>query len=899
MYQEIFNFNGRPFTMAPFVKHFFQESPVKQSLDQISESISRDAGPAVVIGEHGTGKSLLLALLAEQYQQRFKVISLSCGPMSERRDLLQVILYELKQPYHDLSEGELRLSLIDFIKPTENCPNGVLLLIDDAQSLTPDIVDELRMISNFVRDGIPRVRVVLCGTSRFEEVLTEPKLEPFNQRLSTRCFLGNLTREQTHVYIVEHVSRVGGDASRMFEKPTADAIHAATCGCPRFVNQLAEQCMIYAATHGSMVVEPSMVEPAWAQVQGLPTSAPTESPVPESNEENWTVIEFGTLDDGDTGSFSEPVQTDPPEAAETDPVEPVQVESALAGTPTVTVEAIESTNAELIGESVERESEPDPSPDSGQVKATEGDPLWSDVGSDDPFVAPESGIELATESPEQFAAEASANDFFENADEPSGLQNEDGYSYQPLDAELDSEQDSTEEEQDAPVAIPTEFVELNRDQEDIWAAAQASLDRATEAPTTESEHQLGSESPESSAEEASDTSEASPILDSVLPAIPVAAAAASIASPFAEAFETEESVANDFSEQVAEQNTSSMQVTGEQLDHLLPTNDGAEGDNEIPVVSVVQDTPPAYPTAAELAESPELSVEQELPVAELANTDSEVESETESETHGAGPVEYTADELAAVFSSRATEENTPEEDTVSEPELPAALPVAESATPADTASEFTASSIDTLFLNEPPHPSTHESPGLSAEGTHGVPSEPAAEGYHEHEVHESTDEIQKQANEILNAIRIPDADAVVEATEAVAPEPMVSPAELGAAESAPEENAEISEAQRILSEILEQKKLIGGQVAPADNQSNPSSADSDYPQSVPMRQTYPSADAEPVTVADSSQPQDAPTGSIVPPNGLTPDGSQTSIGRAERMDYERLFEQLRDSGNQS
>ena len=394
MYQEIFNFSGRPFTMAPFVKHFFHESPVKQSLDQINESISRDAGPAIVIGEHGTGKSLLLALLSEHYQQRFRVISLSCAPMVERRDLLQAILFELKQPYHNLSEGELRLSLIDFIKPAENCPNGILLLIDDAQALTPDLVDELRMITNFVRDGVPRVRLVLCGTSRFEDVLTDPKLEAFNQRLSTRCFLGNLTREQTRGYIQEHISRVGGDAGTMFEQQTADAIHEATCGCPRFVNQLSEQCMIYAATRGSMVVEPDMVEPAWAQVQGLPTSDPAEVSAPKSNDENWTVIEFGTLEEDETGSFSEPVEL-------TRAI--VEAPGAVAETPEAIDDAIASTDADIFGESME------PKSDSDLTEPTESETSWSDVGSDDPFVAPEQ-------------ADQSTNNLSESTAEPSDSQ---------------------------------------------------------------------------------------------------------------------------------------------------------------------------------------------------------------------------------------------------------------------------------------------------------------------------------------------------------------------------------------------------------------------------------------------------------------------------------------------
>ena len=847
MYQEIFNFSGRPFTMAPFVKHFFHESPVKQSLDKINESISRDAGPAIVIGEHGTGKSLLLALLSEHYQQRFRVISLSCAPMVERRDLLQAILFELKQPYHNLSEGELRLSLIDFIKPAENCPNGILLLIDDAQALTPDLVDELRMITNFVRDGVPRVRLVLCGTSRFEDVLTDPKLEAFNQRLSTRCFLGNLTREQTRGYIQEHISRVGGDAGTMFEQQTADAIHEATCGCPRFVNQLSEQCMIYAATRGSMVVEPDMVEPAWAQVQGLPTSDPAEVSAPKSNDENWTVIEFGTLEEDETGSFSEPVEL-------TRAI--VEAPEAIAEAPEAVADAIASTDADIFGESME------PKSDSDLTEPTESETSWSDVGSDDPFVAPEQ-------------AEQSTNNLSESTAEPSDSQEDDGYSdqplddkysYQPLDTELDSEPDTSREDEEEANSIPTEFVELNRDQEAVWEAARSSIDGLSDAPTDESEQLPSSEPSDSPVEETGGISSVQSTADFAFPAIPVAAAAAaaSIASPFAEAFETEESVANDFTEQVTAQNMSSTEVTGEQLDHLSPTVDEPESADAIPVVSVVNENVQEYEAeVGETAESAGMAADQEPSVAESDDTGSEIDNTNQ--------VEYTAAELASVFDSHVT----------------------------DTTPSLTAESDDTSLADEVPEATAFHAASSSLDQTYDSPAEAAPEtkGFHEHEVHESTADIQQQATEILNAIRNPGAD---QAVDNVVPEPL--PQGVDGSESMPSENAEISDAQQILSEILENKKLIGGQMASSGNAINVDSADSEYPQSLPMQQTYPSADASSEAGAGPgikpSLPQSVPD-SLTPPSGLTPDGSQASIGRAERMDYERLFEQLRDSGNQS
>lgn len=832
MYQEAFDFNGRPFTMAPFVKHFFQEGPVKDALDQINESISRDAGPAIVIGQHGTGKSLLLAVLNEEYQQRFKVISLSCGPMSERRDLLQAILFELKQPYHDLSEGELRLSLIDFIKPTENCPNGVLLLIDDAQALTTDLVDELKMITNFVREGVPRVRVVLCGTDRLEEVLTEPKLEAFNQRLSTRCFLGNLTREQTRGYIHDHVSRVGGDAGTMFEQATTDAIHEATCGCPRFVNQLAEQCMIYAATQGSLVIEPQMVDPAWAQAQGLPTATPDNASASnaETSDENWTVIEFGSLDDDETESFSEPEQVSTPseDATEDVAVEDVaDIDQACA----LSADCADESAVGIV-------------PEFSEQTASDADDSWSDVGTADPFVAAESeseSEEVRTSDPQAEADEAD--------------------SYQPINPELfQSDEPQTESQ-----SIPTEFRDLNQDQEATWAAAGLTADEPGNESFSEVATPADSDASAQPEDETSGFSATQAMAAAALPTIPAIAAAVSVANPFEEAFESEEPVAQEFSELVAEQNASSAQVTGSQLDHLPTSDQNPAGDTGIPVVTLTEEVQVAeeVPTGEEVQVAEEAQANEETQVPEHTDETQEpvVQANAESDASTVSTEEpepeYTADELASVFGTMDTAE------------------------PKDTSEESAFASAE----SDPVEPESSSFENPSAEGE-----------YHEHDTAQPTADIQQKADEILSSIQTPVAtDAAVET------EP--SPPPVATESVVQEENVELSEAQRILSEILEQKNLLSDQVSLSDDSNALASNETEFPQSLPMPNSFSGEEvlSESFGNDESTKAPGPPTAEVSQTVDATPtpDATPVSIGRAERMDYERLFDQLRDTGNQT
>jgi type II secretory pathway predicted ATPase ExeA len=806
MYQEIFDFSGRPFTMAPYVKHFFEGGPVKESFDQVTESISRDAGPAIVVGEHGTGKTLLLTLLSEQYQQKFKVISLSCGPMSARRDLLQAILFELKQPYRDLSEGELRLSLIDFIKPAANCPNGVLLLIDDAQALTSDLVDELRLITNFVRDGVPRVRLVFCGTGRFEEILTEPKLESFNQRISTRCFLGNLTREQTQAYVHEHIARVGGNATTMFDSCTTEAIHEATSGCPRFINQLAEQCMIYAATHGSMIVEPNMVAPAWAQVQGLPTADPN-APVPtDSNDENWTVIEFGTLDDDE--DFAE--DSDQTSAA---------ADSGIASNDEPGKLLNDSVNVEITGESMDAEAtEPEP---------THVDSQWGDVGSSDPFVAHES----VSDQEELAATEAQTDEASVSAE------TEDGYTYEPLAASIEEDQIQATAETSS---IPIEFGDLAQDQEDTWAAAGFAADTQADELSAQLDTSAEHTSSEPTEEETEGVSESQSLADSALPAVPAiaAAVAASMANPFSEAFDSEEPVSTEFNDQLAEQNVSSMSVTGEQLDQLSPPNEDLPNNTGIPVVSLADE---ASPTPETFSEEPAPAFETTVPV------DSE---------------EYTADQLNSVFGSMENDQTAADN---------AAGPTADME-PVDGSSE--------PDLNVAPETDDDES------------------NFHEHNTQQPTADIQQQADEILSSIRTPEPaqnDSIDEGAK-----PASEPCDTDPAVA--QDNVEISEAQRILAEILEHKQLLSEQVTPPATESHATNM-AEFPQTLPIQHSYSTeAPAETSDIGYNAEPTSQAQNHSDPtsPNSTYGnDGAAVSIGRAERMNYEKLFEQLRDQGDKT
>jgi len=286
--------DGRVFATYPLVARYFPAAAIEDARQRLSRTIERGDGPGLVIGAPGTGKSLLLQVLATQFHAKFDVVLLACARLCSRRAMLQAVLFELGLPYKMRDEGDLRLSLLDHLL-SEHCPTGLLMLVDEAQALPIALLDELRILTNLVRGGVPRVRLVLAGPSALEESFAHPELESFTQRLSARCYLAPLNREETRQYIRAQIAACGAMPDEIFAADASTAVFDATDGVPRLVNQLCDRALQFAVSDGSLCIDRQVVQEAWSDLQQLPT--PWDTPQAEVVPATSDVIEFGKLSD--------------------------------------------------------------------------------------------------------------------------------------------------------------------------------------------------------------------------------------------------------------------------------------------------------------------------------------------------------------------------------------------------------------------------------------------------------------------------------------------------------------------------------------------------------------------------------------------------------------------------
>jgi len=299
MYEAHFQMHRRPFPPSADVSTYVGVGPVEEAGQTLLRVIQRGSGPGLVVGSAGTGKSMLCELLAEHFGQRMHVALLANGQLANPRALFQAILFELGLPYREMDENELRLALVEFLTDVKRCPLGLLLIVDEAHCLPLRILEEIRMLTNLVRDGQSRVHLVLAGGTALEERFTNPKLDSFNQRIAARCYLERLSREETVRYICEQVTAAGGNAETTFHNDAMAAVYDATDGIPRLVNQLCDHALVMAAVGGHTSVTSETVQEAWADLQQLPAPWLEPSTAKHAAAGEQHVIEFGALDDGD------------------------------------------------------------------------------------------------------------------------------------------------------------------------------------------------------------------------------------------------------------------------------------------------------------------------------------------------------------------------------------------------------------------------------------------------------------------------------------------------------------------------------------------------------------------------------------------------------------------------
>lgn len=298
MYEEFYGFVQSPFTLAPDPRFFYLSESHEEAIRLLLQSIRRKEGFIVLTGEIGTGKTTLCRALLEQLDST-TFTSLILNPFLSVEELLREILLDFGVVSKEAvrrgriaaaTKHELVSTLHDFLKTLVPLHGSGVLIVDEAQHLSAQALEEIRVLSNMETNDSKLLQIVLVGQLNLLEVLAAADMRQLDQRISLRATLRPLTRDEVDAYIAHRLSVARGSTAVAFEPAAIDLVHATSGGVPRVINLLCDRALTFGAEASASTITPEQVEQA-AILLGLKLPAPTERPlVPR-----WALMLLGAL----------------------------------------------------------------------------------------------------------------------------------------------------------------------------------------------------------------------------------------------------------------------------------------------------------------------------------------------------------------------------------------------------------------------------------------------------------------------------------------------------------------------------------------------------------------------------------------------------------------------------
>ncbi|MEY2879774.1 MAG: hypothetical protein RLZZ15_2154 [Verrucomicrobiota bacterium] len=246
MYQAFYGFREMPFNITPDPRFLFLSPTHQEALQHLKYGVREKKGFIVLMGEVGCGKTTLCRRFLNELDPAHYDTALILNPRVSETQMLKAILTEL-------GETKLARSQVDLVAQMnrvllERIAKGrdIVLIIDEAQNLKFDTLEQIRLLSNLETDKQKLLQIVLMGQPELKEVLAREELRQLRQRILVHYELKPLTAIDTAHYIQHRLSLAGGEGRPSFTKWALRAIHRSSGGVPRIVNNLCDRSMLSA-----------------------------------------------------------------------------------------------------------------------------------------------------------------------------------------------------------------------------------------------------------------------------------------------------------------------------------------------------------------------------------------------------------------------------------------------------------------------------------------------------------------------------------------------------------------------------------------------------------------------------------------------------------------------------
>lgn len=245
MYAEFYGLTTRPFQLTPDARLFFESSVHRQAMAYLVYGLHHAEGFIIITGEVGAGKTILvdnlLTTISPESFVTAKIVTSQLGG----DDLLHLVAAGFGIAQEGLGKGALLHRITDFVITQLRASKRALLIVDEAQNLSFEALEELRMLSNIVIDKTMALQSFLLGQPQFRTTLGSPGLEQLRQRVTAAYHLGPLNETETRAYIEHRLRRADWKGDPHFTEAAFPAIYQYTKGVPRRINTLCSRLLLY------------------------------------------------------------------------------------------------------------------------------------------------------------------------------------------------------------------------------------------------------------------------------------------------------------------------------------------------------------------------------------------------------------------------------------------------------------------------------------------------------------------------------------------------------------------------------------------------------------------------------------------------------------------------------
>jgi general secretion pathway protein A len=252
MYEEFYGFVQPPFSLTPDPRFLYRSESHDVALQQVWQAIRRKEGFIVLTGDIGTGKTTLCRTILEQFDAT-TFTALVLNPFLSVEELLRELLLSFGIASREAvrsgrlataSKHELIRTLHDFLLSLVPLHGSAVLIIDEAQHLSTEVLEEIRILSNLETNEQKLLQILLVGQLNLLDVLHDAKLRQLDQRISIRCRLKPLNREEVEAYITHRLWVARGSTAVTFTSKAVDLVHALSGGVPRMINLICDRALM-------------------------------------------------------------------------------------------------------------------------------------------------------------------------------------------------------------------------------------------------------------------------------------------------------------------------------------------------------------------------------------------------------------------------------------------------------------------------------------------------------------------------------------------------------------------------------------------------------------------------------------------------------------------------------